>query len=718
MRRSWKKLTALALILHMGFLPLLGCSSGSSSGQGAAAEASPNQLYYTALADNLSLEHASAQLPDQLFASVKHFDLVQSVEPALFSADNGPGYVIYQPASARAPEAGVRPLALAPEGDGIPGFKSGEDIPEACRGVAAEILRDCLENEDIDYTPTTVHSSHLDAQALATIFDGNFADALVDRIIEAKLAHIDSAARAQIAAQLNAYLDDLPAHAALDLAEHQIFDRSGYRLVGATLTDDSQGDTNGDGQLERHSTLKIQISKDLDYSRGSHSEIDAIFLDYLGFVPQESYQINLQILIHLSSLHELRQQVEPAAGDAPMTLEDELGQLEEQWQASWLNKSLDANILRHIVEREETLGWESCEYSLSFQVSPDTIVEHLTPILDAALQRGDAYAHNLIEHHINAQTAIITGGSAGRDTGDGGAPVAATLGENPAPRLQVYYQVSRPRVGGIALFGSNKTSISANGWDYVMLDAAGNRMAIRDPASGKVLMAEEPDLLSNSQEPSIQPMWTKNGACKGNKGDWAYWPSRVRTGNFGRGINWILTESLLHNQVGDYKNIRWYQSLWKSSAQVAIKSGMWVVKNYLKVQLGAAGMSQTKYDYALYFILEEVFPMLLRGLAEDVGKLSKENGHDDIGNIAGKSFKIAGYGFQVSSRVLRFFWEASLYSKDQTFAGKAGTVIKGAAIGFMIDRVADGLGQTLDVTVTGWQDYSDSSHYGCFAFSY
>lgn len=605
-----------------------------------------------------------------------------------------------------------------PEGDGIPGFKSGDDIPEACRGVAAENLRDCLENEDIDDTPTTVHSSHLDAQALTTLFGDNFAETLVDRIIEAKLAHVDESTRARIATQLNDYLDDLPAHAALDLAEHRIFDRPGYRLVGATLTDDSQGDTNGDGQLERHSTLKIQISKDLDYSRGSHSEIDAIFRDYLGSVPQETYQINLQILIHLNNLQELRQQVAPAAGDGPMTPEEELAQLEEQWQATWANKSLDANILRHIVEREETLGWESCEYSLSFQVSPDTIVNHLTPILDAALERGDAYAHNLIEHHINAQTAIITGGSAGLDPGEGGVPVAATLGENPAPRVQVYYQVSRPRVGGIALFGSGKASLAPSGWDYVMLDTAGNRMAIRDPASGKVLMAEEPDPHSGSQEPSVQPMWTKSGACKGNKGDWAYWPSRVRTGNFGRGINWILTESLLHNQVGDYKNIRWYQSLWKSSAQVAIKSGMWVVKNYLKVQLGGAGMSQTKYDYALYFILEEVFPMLLRGLAEDVGKLSNDSGHGDIGNIAGKSFKIAGYGFQVSSRVLRFFWEASLYSKDQTFAGKAGTVIKGAAIGFMIDRVADGLGQTLDVTVTGWQDYSDSSHYGCFAFSY
>lgn len=570
MKRPWKKLTALVLVPCMTFLPLLGCSGGGSSDH-PEAEASLNQLYYAALADNLTLEHEDAQPPDNLFASVKHFDLVPSVQHAMLSSDSGAGYVVYQPASVMAGEAVVRPLSLAPEGDGIPGFKPGEDIPEACRGVAEQDLRECLENEDVALAPAAVHSSHFDAEALAALFGQTFADALVDRVIEAKLAHVDGGTRAQIAAQLNDYIDDIPAHGSLDLAEHQIFDRAGYRLVGATLTDGSQGDIDGDGQLERHSTLKIQISKDLDYTRGGHSELDAIYDDYLGFVPRERYQVNLQILIHLGSLHELRQQVEPPVGEEPASLEEQLDQLERQWQATWLNKSLDANIIRHVVEREETLGWESCEYSLSFQIAPDTIVEHLAPILEASLERGDAYAHNLIEHHINAQTAIITGGS---DTGDGGPPVAATLGENSGPPIRVFYQVSRPSVRSLALFGSSATSVSPSGWNYVMLDAAGNRVAIRDPGSGKLILAEEP----GPAEPSVQPLWTKSGACKDGEGDWAYWPSRVRTGNFGRGINWILTESLLHNQVGDYKNIRWYQSLWKSSAQVAIKSGMWVVK--------------------------------------------------------------------------------------------------------------------------------------------
>ncbi|WP_305046789.1 hypothetical protein, partial [Geoalkalibacter sp.] len=63
-------------------------------------------------------------------------------------------------------------------------------------------------------------------------------------------------------------------------------------------------------------------------------------------------------------------------------------------------------------------------------------------------------------------------------------------------------------------------------------------------------------------------------------------------------------------------------------------------ENYLKVQLGGAGASQTKYDYALYFILEVLYPMLFRGLAQDTG-------HGDGRGAVGKSFKIAGYGFQV-----------------------------------------------------------------------
>lgn len=701
MTRPWKKVIAASLILPMTFLPMLGCSGSGSRGVDAS-EASMNQVYVNSLVANLDLDHPDAQVPADLFAEVKHFDLVASGEPKTLTFSGATPYVIYHPAAAFENSGAVSIQSIAQVDEGIPGYKANDVTPVECSGLTDAALKDCLDREELSAAPATAHISYFDAEALAALLGDAFVDALINKVIDSKLAHVDAATRSQLTAQLTDFIDDAPAHVALDLAEHQIFEREGYKLVAAILTDDSHGYVDEVAGLDRHSTLKIQLSKELNYTRSGHSELDDVFRQYLGSVPQETYLINLQVLIHLNSLHGLRQQADPLVPQDDPTHEEELAQLEREWEAVWVNKSLDANILKYVAEHPDVIQWESSEYVLSFQVSPDNITEHLEPILSAALQSGDGFAYNLIEHHINAQTAIITGGPAS---------VAATLGQAAAPQIRVFYQVSRPRGGDVSPLGYANGAGVPYGWDYVMLDAAGNRVAIRDPASGNLVMAEERSKFDAVDFVEIQPLWTKSGACQGHKGDWAYWPSRVRTGNFGRGINWILTESLLHNQVGDYKNIRWYQSFWKANAQTAIKSGMWLVKNYLKVQLGGAGASKYKSDYVIYYILEVLYPMLFQGLAEDTG-------HGDGRGAVGKSFKIAGYGFRVSSLVLRFFWEASLYSKDQTFAAKAGTVVKGAAIGFIIDRVADGLGQTLDVTVTGWQDYSDSSHYGCFDFSY
>ncbi len=689
MKERWRKIVAASLIVPMTLLPVLGCSGGNSSR--VSPEASPNEVYYATLAANNFTDHAMAQPPDDLFAAVKHFDLTAAGAQAASLAAGGGAYVLYQPAFAavHGAEGTVRASDLS--GEGIPGFKPHDTIPVECREMSGMAFAYCMDerkHDDEDHHAPPVHISHFDGEALSVLFGKDFAAALVDKIIESKLTHIVDETRHAVAAQLTDYINDAPAHLSLDLLEHDIFDRDGYHLAGATLTDDSRGDIDGDGSLERHSTLKITISKEIDYTRSTFSTLDAIFLQYLGSVPKETYLINMQVFIHLAPLHTLRRQADPLLHDSenPPTLAQEFEQLDREWEAAWINKALDANILKRIAENPDVISWDHSEYTLSFQVSPANVTQ-MTQVLGRAVEAGDAYAYALVEQHLNAQTAIITGPTSA-------VSAAATHGSH--PEVKVFYQVSRPAL--------RKASGTSWGWDYAMLDSAGNRVAILDPTSGAVVLAEEPSKFAPSDPWMVEALWTKSGACKNDKSDWAYWPARVRTGNFGRGINWILTESILHNQVGDYKNIHWYQSAWKSTAQVAIKGGMWVVANYLKVQISASGISKNDKDYALYYILEVLMPTVANLLGDSTGH--------------GKEFKIAGYPFQVSSLIIRFFREAKLYTKDQTFAAKAGTVIKGIIVGFLIDRVSDGVGQTLDVTVTGWQDYSDSSHYGCFAFDY
>ncbi|MBE0597471.1 MAG: hypothetical protein IH614_09395 [Desulfuromonadales bacterium] len=681
MKCSCRSFIALLLSVTIMTLPMAGCSSGGSS----RTEASANQLYYDSFADNNFTSHEMAQPPEDLFAAVKHFDLVaagSSVRAA--SVLLAPGYAVYQPASAAGRVVPASVSASALPGEGIPGFKPQETIPPACQGLGDQELRSCLEElgeEAGGIAPASAHASYFDAGTLSVLFGETFATALVDKIIASKLDHVDSLTRDEIAAQLTDYINDGPAHIALDFSKHNIFDRDGYYLAGATFTDNSRGDVDGDGDLDQHTTLQIQVSKKIGYTRSSHSELDNVLQRYLGLVPQETYLIDLKVFIHLRNLAELRQ-APPLHAPADPTIEEELAQLEQEWEAAWINKALDANILRKIVEHPELLPWESSEYMLSFQVAPENITQHLAPALAAAFEWGDGEAYTLIEQHLNAQTAIITGGSSTVS------PAAAGTAAKPT----VFYQVNLPRL-------VSPMAATPSGASYAMLDAAGRRVAIVDPASGALVLAEEPSKLPVGAL-SVQPAWTKGGACQGDRGNWAYWPSRVRTGNFGRGINWIITESFLHNQVGDYKNIHWYQSGWKAAAQVAIKSGMWVVKNYLQAQFAGAAVPAKKSDYALYYIMEVLAPYMASYLGNGKG--------------GGRSFKIAGYGFEVPKVIPEFWRTASKAPKNETFAQKIGN----QALSFLIDKVTDGVGQTLDVTVTGWQDYSDASHYGCFAFSY
>ena len=682
MKYSRKSFTALFLILAMMTLPLAGCSSDGSS----PTETSANQLYYDSLAANNFTGHTTAQPPADFFATVKHFDLVAANDVVAASATLASSYAVYQPASAGARGVKTSALANALPGEGIPGFKGQDMIPLDCQGLPEEALKLCLEGLDEQvFSTTPAHASHFDSGALSALFGESFANALVDKVIASKLAHVDAGTRDTIAAQLTDYINDAPAHATLDLARHNIFDRSGYNLTGATFTDNSRGDIDGDGDLDQHSTLQLQISKQIDYTRSGHSELDRVLQQYLGFIPAETYQINLQVFIHLNSLRQLRQAPHPSfsAPDLTPTLEEERAQLEQEWAAAWINKALDANILQKIVENPQLIPWASSEYMLSLQVAPDQVTQNLGPALAAAAEAGDASAHALLEQHMNAQTAIVTGGSS----------LVSPMGiRGDGTRLKIFYQVNQHR--GVSPLATASRS------NYAMLDERGRRVAIYDSASGVLVLAEEENKFPGGSG-TVQPAWTKDGACKGNKGHWAYWPSRVQTGNFGRGINWILTESLLHNQVGDYKNIHWYQSGWKSAAQVAIKSGMWVVKNYLQVQFAGADVPPKKSDYALYYLMEVLAPYMADYLGNGKG-------------TGGRFFKIAGYGFEIPKKIPDFWRKTSSAPKDQTLAQKIGN----KALSFLIDRVTDGVGQSLDVTVTGWQDYSDGSHYGCFAFSY
>ena len=236
---------------------------------------------------------------------------------------------------------------------------------------------------------------------------------------------------------------------------------------------------------------------------------------------------------------------------------------------------------------------------------------------------------------------------------------------------------------------------------------------IWDPASGKVVLArseskteswpnrETPSTAKTKNAPGLDKprFWTKSGACQHDKNNWAYDPSRVRTPRFGRGIQWILTEMLLHNQVGDYKNIHWRESIWKAGTQVTIKAGTFIFTTYLKMQFGAIA-PKDKNKMAVFYLFETVLPYL--------GNVSCHNMGD------GKGWKIAGYSLQGIGFVGTFFVEKG--ATNPTWEGRVATNIGNAVLGFMIDRVGQGFGQMLDVEAVGWQDFSDGSHHGCFQF--
>jgi len=675
--RRWSRASLLVLAAWMA-----GCGGGGGGDQ-TAAVSEVNQAYLGALAANNYMAHPAAQPPADLYVPARHFALVSSALP-LAAAVPAAAPVLYRPAYAAAARPGLRKDAALPQGlaaDEIPGFKGLAAMPAGCAGLADEALKDCLEAAGSQLAPPAAHSSSFDADALKLLLGEGFERALVDKVVDAMVRNVDSATRARVLATLTDYIDDAPAHRLLDLAQHGVFDRAGYQLASVSFTDSGRADIDADGALEPHTTLIVQVSKPLAYARAPAEEVDVLLRQPDGALPQEPYVVQLQAHIHLGELARLRQDEGAVpSGDESVTEAQEAA----REQARWINLAMDANVLRRLVQSEQPIPWASSEYVVSFQVAPQAITGQLGDALAGAVESGDADAAQALELHLDAASAILTSADV---------PGALGVPQAGAQRVDVFYQAVQPRLAAVRWSGANL--------EYGMFDAAGNRVALSDPVSGATILAGEPRAASAA--PGGLLKLTKAGSCEKKSSGWSYYPAKVQTGRFGRGINWILPEVLVHSQVGDYKNIHWYQSAWKASAQVAIKSGMWIVKQYLQVQFANAKVppkDDRKYSYALFYVLEVVMPYMTNFVSD--------------GHGGGKTFRIAGWSHRVDARVIRMMVGGASYKADPTFAQK----VRYAAMGFLIDRVSDGVGQSLDVTVTGWQDYSDASHYGCFEFSY
>ena len=158
------------------------------------------------------------------------------------------------------------------------------------------------------------------------------------------------------------------------------------------------------------------------------------------------------------------------------------------------------------------------------------------------------------------------------------------------------------------------------------------------------------------------------------------------TGRFGRGNRICMSEWVVHNQVGDYWNIHWYQDGWKASEQFAIKRAAYVLRAAVSYYVGGRSWAGPVLEMMTY--------------AADV----IDNAQDT--KIAGRGVK----GIAVSLFVIKEF---------KTKFANLGADLKKAGIQFAFDAVVDMGAQIAEVEATGWQDYSNGSHCVCkFQFSH
>lgn len=162
--------------------------------------------------------------------------------------------------------------------------------------------------------------------------------------------------------------------------------------------------------------------------------------------------------------------------------------------------------------------------------------------------------------------------------------------------------------------------------------------------------------------------------------------SSMCTRRFGRGIRLCLSEWTIHNQVGDYWNIHWYQSASRSAKQSAISAAAYIARGLVHYYLGGG----------------EVLPAI-------ISEGSSYAAH--IANHLTKK-KIAGHSIK---------WGGSALNALLGYAVGSPSVVDNAGIvkGFVATKLIDGLAQMAQVHATGWQDYSHHSHCKChFKFSH
>jgi hypothetical protein len=149
---------------------------------------------------------------------------------------------------------------------------------------------------------------------------------------------------------------------------------------------------------------------------------------------------------------------------------------------------------------------------------------------------------------------------------------------------------------------------------------------------------------------------------------------------FGRVNRVCMSEWLIHNQLGDYWNIHWGQSPWKSSTQSVIKAGAYVVRAVVSYCVGGRPWSGPALESMTY-----------------------------LGNVLDHALntRIAGHSVTRIKTIGAVAYEAKTKLKT------IGPDLKNAGIMFAFDKVVDLAAQVGQVEAVGWQDYANGSHCAC-----
>lgn len=680
----------------------LGCSEAPPSSAEQVSAASESYYSFLAAGKYVDRPEAQPQFPSsgELFKENAGIFRLTPAKMTAKLADDASAvasdFVLYTPSSSSAKRVGL--TVSDPPANftaSIPSFKKPDIIPAACSGLSSDLLRQCLDDQGVSSAPENDHVSHHDPQSLKIQLGSGIEPAIVKKSIQSVTAQISDVDRAAIVSRLTDFTNDDPAYASIDLDSFDPFDSTAYALASVVFTDNSSSDTDGDSVLEPHSTMMTELIKPVSYSRAPSSALDACMVKYLGSTIDDRYVVKLTSYTHLDHLKPQRQS---------LPLLSETTTQAQVLDAMGVNQALDANIIKAIYGSPEVLPASSTEYSLMFQIAPNLMNGPYSQLLASITNANDNNCQELVEQHINARTAMISGTSAQN----------SSVQKSAAPSLTVFYQVpvvhSRQLTAKLteALWGA--TALSADDEplrDYCMVDGKGNTVAIVDPLSGALVPAcEKIDQKSLAKV----VMLTKSGACQGNSSDWSFYPGKVRSPRFGRGVQYILTEWLIHNQVGDYKNIHAYQSLWKSTFQVAVRAAKIVAATYFQEQLTTTRFA-TAAAPDILFVVDAVMGYTASALKH-------------------AEFELASHRFKLPSQVTHFLAEKTGRAASDTGSKKAAyaaflaklvtnskyKITKGNVLGFLIERFTDSVAQFIDVEVVGWQDLSDGSHHGCFKF--